>query len=93
MDTATASLVNKPLKETEGPLDDVSPVHGCHQLAAHMKIKQEKINRFTSLDVESGIHLRILLALLAACLKGSVCLSTTLCQTEIFQQLFDGNSF
>lgn len=46
MDTATASLVNKPLKETERPLDDASPVPGCYQLAAHTKIKQEKINRF-----------------------------------------------
>lgn len=36
MDTATASLENKPLKETEGPLDDDSPVPGYNQLAADM---------------------------------------------------------
>lgn len=34
MDTATASLENKPLKETEGPLDAASPAPGCDQLAA-----------------------------------------------------------
>lgn len=33
MDTATAFLENKPLKETEGPLDDASPEPGCDQLA------------------------------------------------------------
>lgn len=39
MDTATASLENKPLKETEGPLDDSSPGPGCYQLAAVIQIK------------------------------------------------------
>lgn len=36
MDTATASLENKPLKATEEPLDDASPVPGYNQLAAVM---------------------------------------------------------
>lgn len=39
MDTATASLVNKPLKETEGPPVDASPGCGCNQLAEAMKRK------------------------------------------------------
>lgn len=34
MDTATASLENKPLKQTARLLDDVSQVPGCDQLAA-----------------------------------------------------------
>lgn len=42
MDTATASLENKPLKETEGPLDDAFPVPGYNQLAAAMKRKTRK---------------------------------------------------
>lgn len=43
MDTATASLENKPLKGTEGPLDDASPGPGCNQLPAAMKRKTTKI--------------------------------------------------
>lgn len=35
MDTATASLENKPLKGTEEPLDDAFPGPGCDQLASH----------------------------------------------------------
>lgn len=42
MDTATASLENKPLKETEGPLDDASPGPGYDELAAGMKRKTRK---------------------------------------------------
>lgn len=38
MDTATASLGNKPLKESEGPLVGSFPEPGCDQLAAAMKI-------------------------------------------------------
>lgn len=39
MDTATASLENKPLKETEGPLDAASLGPGCNRLATVMKRK------------------------------------------------------
>lgn len=37
MDTATASLGNKPLKNTEGPPDDASPAHEYNQLAEDRK--------------------------------------------------------
>lgn len=33
MDTASASLENKPLEGTEEPLDDAFPGPGCDQLA------------------------------------------------------------
>lgn len=49
MDTATASsLDNKPLKETEGPLDEASPGPGLNRLPAAMrrKIKQITISEF-----------------------------------------------
>lgn len=42
MDTANASLENKPLKETEGPLGDSSPVSGYNQLAATMMKKRTR---------------------------------------------------
>ena len=46
MDTATASLENKPLKETEEPLDDASHGPGWLQLAAAMQRNQEqKLNK------------------------------------------------
>lgn len=52
MDTATASLENKPLKETEGPLDDASLGTGYNQLAAGMK---RKINiNIKKADFKSG---------------------------------------
>lgn len=41
MDTASASLGNKPLKETEEPLDDAFPGPGCDQLAAVIQVKQQ----------------------------------------------------
>lgn len=40
MDTANASWENKPLKETEGLLDDASPVLGCYRLAADIQTKK-----------------------------------------------------
>lgn len=40
MDTASASLENKPLKGTEEPLDDAFPGPGCDQLAKVIKTKQ-----------------------------------------------------
>lgn len=46
MDTANASWENKPLKETEGLLDDASPVLGCYRLAA--AIQTNKINNCSS---------------------------------------------
>ena len=39
MDTASASFGNKPLKQTEGPLDGVSPGPGYYQLPVVMEIK------------------------------------------------------
>lgn len=61
MDTATASLENKPLKETEGPLDDSSLGPECYQLAAAMKRKKKKRketnrlhNRLSAADYKSG---------------------------------------
>lgn len=41
MDTASASLENKPLKGTEAPLDDAFPGPGCDQLAMVIKAKQQ----------------------------------------------------
>lgn len=41
MDTASASWENKPLKETEGLLDDASPVLGCYLLAAVMQTNEK----------------------------------------------------
>lgn len=41
MDTASTSLGNKPLKETEEPLDDAFPGPGCGQLATVIQIKQQ----------------------------------------------------
>lgn len=41
MDTASASLENKPLKETEEPLDDAFPGPGCDPLATDIQIKQQ----------------------------------------------------
>lgn len=48
MDTATASLENKPLKETEGPLDDVFPAHECGRLAAAKHKLKNNISENTS---------------------------------------------
>lgn len=42
MDTASASLENKPLKETEAPLDDASHGPGFYQLATGVRMKQRK---------------------------------------------------
>ena len=47
MDTATASLENKPLKETEAPPDDASPGPGCDPLPAAIKRKNKKIKQIT----------------------------------------------
>lgn len=41
MDTASASLENKPLKGTEEPLDDAFLGPGCDQLATVIKTKQQ----------------------------------------------------
>lgn len=41
MDTGSASLENKPLKEPEEPLDDAFPGPGCDQLAAVIQTKQQ----------------------------------------------------
>lgn len=41
VDTASASLENKPLKETEEPLDDAFPGPGCDQLPTVIQIKQQ----------------------------------------------------
>lgn len=49
MDTASASLENKPLKETEEPLDDASHGPEWLQLASAMQGRQEqKQNKFKS---------------------------------------------
>lgn len=41
MDTASTSLGNKPLKETEEPLDGAFPGPGCDQLATVIQSKQQ----------------------------------------------------
>lgn len=44
LDTASASLGNKPLKEPEEPLDDAFPGPGCDQLATAVQNKQTQVS-------------------------------------------------
>lgn len=59
MDTATASLENKPLKETEAPLDDASPEPGCDQLPAAIKRKNKTKKRHYYQQISSLVKITL----------------------------------
>lgn len=58
MDTSNASWENKPLKETEGLLDDASPVLGCYLLAAVMQTNKKSCYSSRA-DINPGRYLSV----------------------------------
>lgn len=76
MDTATASLENKPLKETEGPLDDSSPGPGCYQLAAVIQTKEFDSYQQISCPEHLLEHFLAMLAFCITCIMNSSSFST-----------------
>lgn len=82
MDTASASLENKPLKGTEEPLVDAFPGSGCDQLARVIKTRQQ--------THVSWWHVWNTLSSLA---NNSINFSMLYFVTWILQQILDDNYF